>query len=97
MATVKFTKDFLMGELDLPYSAIKDKVWDNSRWSIFHEIIFEHEGKFYQTSYSVGATECQDEGPWEYEDEVECTEVEKRQVMREEWIPVGSEEGVKIG
>lgn len=42
VATVKFTKDFLMDELDLPYSAIEDKVLDNSRWSIFHEIIFEH-------------------------------------------------------
>jgi hypothetical protein len=27
-------------------------------------------------NYSVGATEMQDESPWENEEEVECTEVE---------------------
>lgn len=85
---MKFKKEFLRDELDLPYNAIENHVIDNSRWSIQHEIIFEHEGKFYQAYYSVGATECQDERPWEYEDEVECTEVVKQEVTRMEWVPV---------
>lgn len=83
-----FTKDCLINQLNLPYNAIEDNIIDNSRWSIVHEIIFEHDGKFYQTYYSVGATECQDESPWEYEDEVECTEVEKKIVQVEKWVPV---------
>ncbi len=84
-----FDKDYLVNELDLPYAAEEDHVVDNSRWSINHEIVFkDKDGKYYSTAYSVGATECQDEGPWEYEDQVECTEVEKRQVMVEKWMPV---------
>jgi hypothetical protein len=63
-------------DMDLPYSAIHDKIVGTSRWSIQHEIVFEYEGKHYETSYQVGATESQDEGPWEYEKEVDCYEVE---------------------
>jgi len=81
-----FSKDYLRNELDLPYSAIKNDIIDNSRWSIYHEIIFKDGDKFYRTSYSVGATECQDESPWEYDDEIECTEVELKQVMVTKWV-----------
>lgn len=83
-----FTKDYLVNELDLPYNAVEDDVIDNNRWSISHKIIFEDDGKFYQTYYNVGATECQDERPWEYEKEINCTEVEKRKVMVEKWMPI---------
>lgn len=83
-----FKKEFLINELDLPYNAIEDKIVDNSRWSIHHEIIFEHEGKFYQAYYSVGATESQDEGPWEYDDEVDCTEVVQQEITVMAWVPV---------
>ena len=40
------------------------------------------------TTYSEGATEYQDERPWEYEDEVKCTEVELKEVKVKKWIPV---------
>lgn len=53
-----------------------------------HEIVFKDNGKFYSTTYSVGATEMQDESPWEYEREVECIEVELREVKVEKWMPV---------
>ena len=85
---MKFSKEMLINELDLPYSAKIDKVVDNTRWSVIHEIIFEHEGKFYRTSYSVGATEEQDEGPWEYDDEVECTEVHEVEKVVKVWEAV---------
>lgn len=81
-----FSKDYLRNELELPYSAVKDDIVDNSRWSIHHEIIFKDGDKFYRTSYSVGATEYQDESPWEYEDNVECTQVELKQVMVTKWV-----------
>lgn len=88
MNKIKLHKDYLKNELELPYSAIKDNIVDTSRWSIHHEIIFAYDGKFYQTYYSVGATECQNERPWEYETEVECTEVELKEVKIKKWVPV---------
>ena len=89
MATVKFSKDYLKNELDLPYgNTIVDNIIDTGRWSIYHEIVFADKGKFYKATYSEGATECQDESPWEYEDEIECTEVELREVKVKKWVPV---------
>lgn len=88
MKKIKLHKDFLKNELDLPYSAIKDDIVDTSRWSIHHGIIFAHDGKFYRTYYSVGATENQDESPWEYETEVECDEVELKEVKVKKWVNV---------
>ena len=92
MAKKIFSKDYLKNELDLPYeNTIVDKIIDTTRWSIIHEIVFEDNGKFYQTTYSEGATEIQDERPWEYEDEVECTEIELREVKVKKWMPVEDE------
>jgi len=91
MSTVTFSKDFLVDELDLPDNddiVMIREIVDTSRWSIIYSIVFKHEGKFYQTSYSIGATESQDEGPWEYEEEVECTEVELEEVMVKRWVRV---------
>lgn len=85
---MKFTRDFLINELDLPYAAIENTIVDQRRWSTVHEIIFEHDGKFYQTHYSEGSTEMQDERPWQYDKEVECTEVRKVQKLVEVWEPV---------
>lgn len=85
----QFDRDYLKWELDLPFSAIEDNVIGNSRWSIYHEIVFQdRDGKFYQTCYSVGATEYQEEGPWDDEPVVVCTQVEKREVVVEKWMPV---------
>ena len=89
MAKKVFSKDYLKDELDLPYSnTVVDKIIDTTRWSIVHEIVFEYNGKFYQTTYSEGATEMQYESPWEYDDEVECTEVELREIKIKKWMPV---------
>ena len=87
--TKVFSKDYLMDELDLPWcNTIFDRIVNTTRWSIIHEIVFEDKGKFYRTTYSVGATEMQWEKPWEYEEEVECEEVELREVTVKKWIPV---------
>lgn len=91
MARTKvFNKDYLMDELDLPYeNTIVNRIVNTTRWSIIHEIVFEDNGKFYMTTYSEGATECQDESPWEYDDdEVKCTEVELKEVKVKKWVPV---------
>lgn len=68
-----FTKQFLR---DDGGTTMYDRIVDHSRWSVIHEQVFEFEGHYYLTSYSVGATESQDESPYEYEkDEIPCTEV----------------------
>lgn len=73
----KFTREFMVGILyDFEDKIVKDEITDHSRWSVHHSLIFEHEGKLWETYYSTGATESQDERPWEHEDEVECDEVE---------------------
>lgn len=94
MAKIKvFNKEYLTKKLGLPYDCklIEDDIIDTTRWSIVHEIVFEDKGKFYMTTYSEGATEYQDERPWEYEDEVKCTEVELKEVKVKKWIPVEDE------
>lgn len=84
---VNFNKQELL-DMDLPGEALEDKVIDTSRWSTFHEIIFKKDDKFYQTVYSIGSTESQDESPWEYDDTIVCTQVEKRKVEVEKWMPI---------
>ena len=90
MANKVFSRDYLINELELPYGSnvILDIITDTKRWSIVHKIVFEDNGKFYQTTYSVGATELQMESPWEYDEEVECTEVELQEVLVKKWVPV---------
>ena len=79
MPTVTFEKvymsEVLWGDAE-DAEIIVNEMIDNSRWSIHYNLIFKKDDKYYQTTYSRGATESQDEGPWEYEDEVECVEVE---------------------
>ena len=82
---IKLHKDYLIKELNLPDSAIKDTIIDTSRWSEHHEIIFAHDGKFYRTSYSQGLTEYQSEAPWENEEIIECYEVELIEKMQKVW------------
>ena len=94
MAKKVFSKDYLKNKLELPINAVVDKIIDTTRWSIVHEIVFEDNGKLYQTTYSEGATEMQLESPWECENEVECTEVELREVKVKKWIPVEDLENI---
>lgn len=78
------TKDFPKADLQAlvwdeapeTYKQISDEITDTSRWSVHHYMVFEFDGRFYGTSYSVGATEHQDERPYEYEpDMVGCHEL----------------------
>ncbi|MCR8983057.1 hypothetical protein [Brevibacillus laterosporus] len=94
MATITFSADELV-KYGLPkrgydgVEVILDQIVDQSRWSIFHDIIFKWtDGKYYSTGYSEGATECQEEAPWEYEDEVECVEVHQVEKMVKVWEAV---------
>jgi hypothetical protein len=58
---------------------IRNEITGNSRWSIHHEIVFLEKttNKLYITGYLVGATEQQDERPFQYDgEEIECSEAE---------------------
>lgn len=57
---------------DIKIKLVQDELVDTSRWSHIHERIYQNleDGKFYSTSYSTGATECQDETPYEYDGDV---------------------------
>ena len=96
MATKKFSKEFMQdsilwggGEKPGKPCLIEDNIIDHTRWSVIHKIVFrDADGTFYQTTYSVGATESQNESPWEYEPEVECTEVKKAEKIVLVWEPV---------
>lgn len=60
---------------------IYDKITDTGRWSEYHECVFELNGKTYMTDYSRGATEMQDESPYEYDGEwIAVTEVVPKEV-----------------
>ena len=83
---MKFTKDFLQ---DLAYdqydidhiTVIEDELTDSSRWTLHYRMVFKLDGKFYESSYSTGATEQQDEIPYEWEDDViDCHEVVPQEV-----------------
>ena len=84
-----FSREYLMDELDLPYNAVEEEIIGTSRWSVHYSKVFQDkDGKYYQTAYSVGATECQDERPREYEESVACVEVCQKEVLVRKWVPV---------
>jgi len=73
------------------YEVIMSEISDTSRWSVYYEMVFKFDGKFYVTYYSKGATECQDESPYEYEpEEVLCIQVEPVEVTVTEYQPVNA-------
>lgn len=73
-----FTKEFLLDVLSKDAEGaeiIEDEMYDKSRWSLHYWLIFKFEDKFYGVGYSRGATEYQDESPWEYDgDNIETFE-----------------------
>ncbi len=58
------------------YRIIRDEQCGHRRWSVDHELVIQSvvDNRFWRGYYSVGATESQDESPWEH-DEPDFTEV----------------------
>lgn len=79
---MKFKRETLQALLwgeDVGLTVISNDLTDTSRWSLHYDLVFKEEdtGKFYSVSYSRGATESQDEQPFEYDgDEIGCVEVQ---------------------
>lgn len=89
---MKFSKEFMLEDVlygcNEEVEVIYDNIIDISRWSQIHEIVFKYNGKFYMADYSCGATEYQDESPWEYVEEVTVTEVEPVEVTVTQYKPI---------
>ncbi len=53
---------------DDAYRVIRDEIVDTTRWSIVHSLVIQSvaDNRFWSDCYSVGATESQDESPWEH-------------------------------
>jgi hypothetical protein len=68
------------------WEVIENNIVDTSRWSTIYEMVFKYQDKFYQTGFSRGATESQDESPYEYDgDEIECKEVVQVEKVVKVW------------
>lgn len=73
---MEFDREFMQESIYDSAATVLDEIVGTSRWSIKHRRVFRHEDKFYETLYSVGATECQDESPYQYDAAtIECAEV----------------------
>jgi hypothetical protein len=82
-----FDKQWLLDNV-VDGEPVENNIVDHTRWSVIHECIFENAGKYYRTTYSVGATEVQDEEPYGYEpDKIECQEVVKEEYTATRWVP----------
>ena len=59
------------------FETVTSEITDTTRWSICYEKIAKRisDGKFFKLNYRVGATEMQDESPYEWVDEVSIPEV----------------------
>ena len=83
---MKFKKAFLRNDGG---DTVYDRIIGHRRWSLDYERVFAYEGRFYLTVYSVGATERQEERPYEYEgNEIECVEVFPREKTITVYEPV---------
>ena len=59
--------DILFG-IDDQYEIVSDKIVSHKRWSVVHSIVIKRksDGKYFKDQYEVGATENQDQNPYEY-------------------------------
>lgn len=82
-------RELTWGELPEGYALLVDEQTGSGRWSSYHRMVFAFEGKLWETTYSRGLTESQDERPYEYDgEEVDCVEVEARPKTVTEYVPV---------
>jgi hypothetical protein len=60
-------RDIVYGD-DSNFVTIEDKIVGTRRWSIEYEIVVQRksDGKYFKDGYRRGATESQDERPYEY-------------------------------
>lgn len=78
--SIEITKDvgqaLVWGE-PCEYEKVASVIQGHSRWSIQYMLVFRRKGsqQLYGADFSVGATEYQDEEPFQYQDVIKCYEV----------------------
>lgn len=72
------------------WEEVTKEIEDTSRWSIFYTGVFKHKpsDKLFEVDWSVGATEMQDESPFEYANEVSFYQVEPKEVKVIKYVRV---------
>lgn len=87
----KWLKEFLNEDQsdDNPLEFVDQNDWEGSGKYQTKEVIFKYEGKFYMIcdsrTGSYYSDYCYDSEDWENDDEQECKEVEKIEVIMYEW------------
>lgn len=81
-------KDIWDGWWDPAVEIIEDEIFETSRWSEHHRVVFKYGDKHYRTAYSQGLTEYQDETPFEYQETIEATEVHQVERVVKVWAAV---------
>lgn len=63
----------------------------HNRWSVVYTAVFRiiPDDKYYQTKWSIGATEIQGEEPFDYTDPI-FIEVEQKEITEKKWVPIES-------
>lgn len=101
--TRQFPKEDLRDLLDCStneamdgYVKIADHYLDQGRWSVYRELIFKYEGKYYVAPYSHGSTEQQEEYPFDdsLNGQVVCYEAEQIPVTKFKYVRVKQEQNV---
>ena len=95
--TDRFDKELLQelaclseGEEYEGYTVVENELCGNSRWAIDYSLVFKDPaGTLWGTSYARGATECQEEYPFEYEkNPVECFQMRAELVSKRVYVEV---------
>lgn len=99
-------KDILNGSSNRG-QVMDEWITDTSRWHIYYTMVFKYKHpdtrsnfgqryKYYMVPFRRGATEMQDEGPFECEgEEIECEEVTLKEVKVHKWVPVEQTSNIK--
>lgn len=60
-------RDIVYGD-DSNFVIVEDRIVGTRRWSVVYEIVVQRktDGKYFKDNYRRGATEMQDESPYEY-------------------------------
>lgn len=69
--TAEEARDVLYGD-STEYTVVEDKFIEATRWSLCSSLVIRREcdGTYWRTKYRTGATEYQDEQPFDYTDPV---------------------------
>lgn len=73
----EYLRDLLDDNGNDEFDIVVNKITDTSRWAIHHRLVIyrKTDQRYFETHYRTGATEYQEESPFEYEDEVTLREV----------------------